>query len=458
MGKDNSWDDHKYVMRVKVKGGNGKNKWRYFYTMPEYKKYLGAKTNANAAKPKTPNVADKLKINTKKLSNLVSDGKKDFNKLLSKKSADKIGGKISSAISSGKKEVDKMYKSIDKAVDSKKDKNDTKPKTLSSLNSTSVKSGKQFSSTQAKKDSNSVGLLIPASLLVVAVDFVHDLFDKDDKNKDEKKPSPDTAPKSNVDKLKDPDERADYDERLEYQKNEPDFMKDVPDIPADEVYTKFEDQNEINEVFDPYDEATSTNCGNCSAAYELRRRGYDVEAQLNDENYNGQGDRVYDYFENAQQVAVNGDGSSFVMDEDFTRKAWNEGVSTLDKMRHKEDYEFLYGEGQKYTAEGIEKAILDNNPPGSRGFIDVFWEEGGGHSIVYEVDSKGKVTIRDSQTYDEYSVDELASRVNYVTVTRTDNLKLKKEILNTVKPNEKKEREYYMDEGWLIEYEKRRRG
>jgi hypothetical protein len=233
-------------------------------------------------------------------------------------------------------------------------------------------------------------------------------------------------------------------------------MKDVPDIPNDVVYTQMEDQSKINETYDPRNLETSTNCANCSAAYELRRRGYDVEAKLVEDDYNGRGDRVYDYFEGAEYIAVNGDGSSFVHNEEFVRSLWDDTLTDEDCLNNKQDAQF-YMQEQSYTPESIEKAILDNNPPGSRGFIDVEWKAGSAHSIVYEVDSQGKVIIRDSQTYDEYPVEELAREVNKVRIARTDNLELKEDILNAVEPNEEKERKYYMDEGWVEDYEKRKR-
>ena len=64
---------------------------------------------------------------------------------------------------------------------------------------------------------------------------------------------------------------------------------------------------------------------------------------------------------------------------------------------------------------------------------------------MYEVDKKGKVTIRDSQTYDEYSLDELAPYVKKVRITRTDNLQLKEGILDAVVTNKDDKRRYYVD-------------
>ena len=201
--------------------------------------------------------------------------------------------------------------------------------------------------------------------------------------------------------------------------------------------------SKVNEKYDPYNDDRSTNCANCSAAYELRRRGYDVEAKPNDETYNGKSARVHDYFENAEIIGVYGDGSTTTVNE----KSWLKRVTNLD-----DSYKF-YAKDQSYSSKSIEKAIKSNNPPGSRGFIDVEWKAGSAHSIVYEVNSKGKVVIRDSQTNDTYSLEELAPNVKKVRITRTDNLKLKKGILGAVTENVDKDRDYYVDKGQLHLYE-----
>lgn len=243
------------------------------------------------------------------------------------------------------------------------------------------------------------------------------------------------------------DEYKSYLSRLFYQKTEPKFMKKILKIPADKIFKTVEDMDKVNETYNPYDPKTSQNCANCSVAYELRRRGYDVEAKDNggDWDYNGAGYRFYDYFKNADVLCVNGDGSTFSQNEKFARKIWGSGINLVSALVYKKDLQYAILP-QNYTPQSIEKAIAKNNPPGSRGMIDVEWKAGGAHSIVYEVDSTGKVTIRDSQTYDEYTVDELASRVKKVRITRTDNLQLKEGILDAVVPNEDRERNYFVNE------------
>ena len=518
--KDDERKDHKYIARVKVKSSGGKkDKWRYFYTMPEYKAYLNGQKKTKETSSKKKSISDIVKglfvkkktdskpksETSKKLTNEPKAAKKTTIKEVKKNGS----SKLSDLISKGKKTAEKILKNVDKKVDKiatkaekivdkatmKVEKSTTKSvdkakknENAKTLNNALI-AGEKFVDKQSDKEAKSLTLLIPTSLVAKTLDVIgdvvesvsnkiEDLFDKDeDRDNDENNESPYNAydnvtefdendiPKSILKMLDNAkDECCDFLERLAYQENEPDFMKDIPEIDDDIAFTKFEDQEQINELYDPWDRGeTTTNCSNCSAAYELRRRGYDVEAVLREfdpsgdpvDDYNGRGDRIYDYFKDAELINVYGDGSTATSNESFMHKLWDDNLTVLEaELKYKDDYDFLTST-QKYSGDSIAKAITENNPPGSRGFIDVEWNDfngdgvsDGAHSIVYEVDTKGKVTIRDSQTWDEYDTDELASRVSKVRIARTDNLELKEEILNAVKPNEKneKKRKYYIDE------------
>lgn len=358
-------------------------------------------------------------------------------------------------LNKGKKAVDKLFGKAKSALDGLTNK--AKQLTSGETKSEKKTKAKDIPGKVSDKSINGVFFLIPRKTLKKAA---HWLADKFGFNKDESDGKISDKPKKDhkyVAKVKtangkyryfyDQNEYDAYLKRLEYQKDEPGFMKKIRDIAPDDIFTKEQNMDKVNEDFDPYNPATSENCTNCSAAYELRMRGYDVEAKDRDDKYNGRGDRVYDYFEDAEKLYVNGDGSTSKANEKFERKVWNgDSLSKLDYYKNKKAYEF-YTEPQSYSAKGLEKAITDNNPPGSRGFIDVTWNGGGGHSIVYEVDNSGKVTIRDSQTYDKYDTSELASKVSSVSITRTDNLQVKKDITNAVVENTDGKRDYYVDEG-----------
>lgn len=218
----------------------------------------------------------------------------------------------------------------------------------------------------------------------------------------------------------DQDEYDAYLRKKEYQKNSPSFMDEFKKTPMTETseealakinphvdwsYSQYkyysdmpQEQQKMLENSGKVTEKTvgdinayDMNCMNCTTAYELRRRGYDVEAGSWRES-----NTRYASLEN-----------------------WYEGVKikAVDKPKN------------------LIKAIKNDNPPGSRGNLMVQWNNGGGHSMAYEVDSKGKVHILDPQTNSVVDEDKLPDLISYANYARTDNLKLKKGVLDTVAPN-----------------------
>lgn len=193
----------------------------------------------------------------------------------------------------------------------------------------------------------------------------------------------------------DKDEYNAYLKRNEYQENEPDFMKNIPDMDPDEVYTEEEDMAEINEEYDPNDLAHSMNCMSCTTAYELRRRGYDVEAVADTDGESLE--NLYNWYKDPEIYSVN--------------------------------------EGYLQSGDQLENAIKTVSPNESRGNIMVAWDGGGGHSMAYEVDSDGEVTIRCCQTNTVIDSDDLVKYVTDAYFVRTDNLELQEGVLDYVKPN-----------------------
>lgn len=208
-----------------------------------------------------------------------------------------------------------------------------------------------------------------------------------------------------------------YLKRMKYQTNEPDFMKKVPKISESKDYTAEEDMAEINEKYSPYDDANSLNCANCTTAYELRCRGYDVEAAPYEGEFsyldNGTVYRYSKYYKDAHTITLNSEGGE------------HESILNGTKLQKEFDYD----------ANTVEQAIIKHSGKNTRGDISVSWKSGSAHSMVYEVDSKGSVVIRDCQTNDVYSVANIVDLVNNIRITRTDNLELKKGILDAVEDN-----------------------
>lgn len=212
----------------------------------------------------------------------------------------------------------------------------------------------------------------------------------------------------------DQDEYDRYLSRKEYQKNEPDFMKKVRKIADGDSCLATEDMAEINEEYSPYDKDRSYNCRYCSMAYELRCRGYDVQAadKGSDISYlfRSNLDRLY---KNPKEITIDESGKEYT------------SILNETKLHKKFDYD----------ADTVKRAINKHSGNNTRGEIAVSWKSGGAHSMIYEVDSKGKITIRDCQTNSVHRVEELVGIVNKITITRTDNLELKEGILKCVEDN-----------------------
>lgn len=142
----------------------------------------------------------------------------------------------------------------------------------------------------------------------------------------------------------------------------------------------------------------SNNCAYCTLAYDMRQRGYDVEASA-----------VGKLISNTPEVI----------------ESWYEG-----------------GKISMVSPDTIEKKILETNEEGARGQFIVYWEGGGGHSLTYEVEN-GTVYIRDCQINKMYKLSEYPcypyiAQSGYM---RTDNLELTENALVGVKNKKKDKKE-----------------
>ena len=140
------------------------------------------------------------------------------------------------------------------------------------------------------------------------------------------------------------------------------------------------------------------NCAYCTLAYDMRQRGYNVEASS-----------VSQDTANTEEVI----------------ESWYKGG------------EFTHASST--NPKDIEKEILENNPEGSRGQFCCFWSGGGGHSLVYEVKG-GEVWIRDCQVgrkmkLKNYNMSQYFTKNRHYRpmFMRTDNLELTDRSLVGVK-------------------------
>ena len=127
-----------------------------------------------------------------------------------------------------------------------------------------------------------------------------------------------------------------------------------------------------------YDPGVTMNCMNCTAAYELRRRGYDVVAkkaiQGHDVEY------IQKCFPGAELKPLHGYNSKKGSETSYLRAALGQN---------------------KELASAVEKKLLKEGN-GARGSLLMRYGKRSGHSVNYEV-TDGKLILRDCQTGTKYS-------------------------------------------------------
>lgn len=169
--------------------------------------------------------------------------------------------------------------------------------------------------------------------------------------------------------------------------------------------TPEEDMKHINPQFKNFDTNTKNNCMLCTTAYELRRRGYDVQAGTTTKGY--QNKEVIEWFPKAKLESAY-------------------SVNRTDKKQlSKEATKVGFGIGGKEKYRKLSEALLKHGD-GARGNLMVSWNyTGGGHSVVWE-NQNGRVILRDCQSGKKYTsegqISKLLSKTFDATYVRTDNV------------------------------------
>ena len=157
------------------------------------------------------------------------------------------------------------------------------------------------------------------------------------------------------------------------------------------------DAKAVNPDFDVENPNTSRNCGYCSMAYDLRRRGYDVMA---------------------------GHGSSGMARQDV--RAIYSGA--IRKPRYGDYAEAISKASGGMSVSDAQKVLNSfSKEKGTRGIVFVSWSRArGGHAMCYEVLPNGTVAIVDPQVGAVYTGREavrLLRSISSMETYRTDNIK-----------------------------------
>lgn len=379
----------KYIKKKKING-----KWRYYYDTSQLDKfnYGDKETSVKRYTKEYTNEADLVKTTkTYKKSKSLFDKKTTTKEYAGRKSS-----------------LGREYTVFDKKVEYKQGK-------LSRLQAKAEKW--VFNTFIKQKNKKKVS---DKKLIDKGKKFVGDLLSKTVKQADKPK---------YIAKVKTPNGRTRYfysqeeynayNNRLKYQKNEPDFLKHLKKIDKNKIMSADEDMEASNPNYKSGKRDYTENCYKCVMTYELRRRGYDVEANKANPEEQSVSD-IKTMFKNAKTYKVTDDGK--VVDV-------NKKLSISDKVKRA----FKKEKSSDPDASTIAEAMTKHSPKNSRGILTVRWNRGGAHAMAYEVNNKGKVIVRDPQTNDIYDLEAVASRGYDITFTRLDNLEMKKRVLKNVK-------------------------
>ncbi len=208
----------------------------------------------------------------------------------------------------------------------------------------------------------------------------------------------------------------------ECKKYAKEYLNKIPKLENHDIDVSYKEANNVgykeskskpygSKEFDWY----TSNCQRCIIAYEMRRRGYNVEAN----KYLGNKDPIYNHTLSLQRAFL-----------DF------------DSMINEHTYEHQPN-GEKYSSRGalihaMEKDMLKEGE-GARFVLSWDWKNARyGHTVNAEV-SNGQVIIYDAQNGESHTIKDLIDRKDLrattLTMCRTDNLTLSNRLEELIKWN-----------------------
>ena len=161
-----------------------------------------------------------------------------------------------------------------------------------------------------------------------------------------------------------------------------------------------EDMEAVNPIYHTNNKSHyNENCGACTIAYDLRRRGYDVAA-VDEDTYRKSGGTLNDLVDCYDDAKL--------IDMSYIARKYN--ISEKSSTGHP----------TKELVSCMEKEMLSEGD-GARGNFLTVWSLGGGHSISWEVEN-GEIVYRDCQTNEKVELDKWLGMSDEFYYFRTDNL------------------------------------
>lgn len=218
--------------------------------------------------------------------------------------------------------------------------------------------------------------------------------------------------------------------RTELEENNP-----CPELPLKSKPTTCdEDMALVNPDYDKSDPLTSQNCAYCTMAYDMRRRGYDIESK-----YDSNGLSTYQVLRNydwtaarkqfKQETGIDADLTDFP--DALIHTVYIESNSKERELDTHSRFDDAPTHDRKEAVTRLERE-LSNYGEGSRGMIAMSWKFGGAHAIAWEVQN-GKVVYRDCQVNKKIDISTYMSRSDEMQYVRLDNLSLDTRMQENVK-------------------------
>lgn len=253
---------------------------------------------------------------------------------------------------------------------------------------------------------------IQGNLLDKGKSILKDLSDAVDKKREEleaerqKKREEEARKQAEEERKKQEEEAQNKSDEADRQSVMNEIFNTLYDKKSDPDETSDEDREEVNPSYSLGLYEYTNNCAYCTATWDMRRRGYDVEANPVSEITINTTEEICSWYDPAPSL-VSSDKYADTIERD------EEGY--INNLRQVE--------------KDITKDILAQGD-GARGTFLLSWVGGSGHSVGYEVRGN-KVVLVDSQTNQTIKMSEYLQYAESFEYFRMDNLTPNRKITKT---------------------------
>ena len=425
--------NHKYYNRLLLGAKNGKNLYRYFYDKAAWDAYNNGKKEAKKVVNQTSKSVSNLIANSPAKS-LVESGKNLFNNLFKTREE-----KEAEAKATHEAEVRVTDKAVTKEEEKRHDPHQRSKEDKLRRAEEYKESKQKKDEYKAWKENAEKEREKNAAALTKREEAIEEARQKRLNNTIETDPKGERKYKY-LARIKNPNGKGylyfyseeKYRKWLKTNGGDEEELAKTFGLKKNEM-TEEEDMAEVNE------KVNRNTCWSCSLSYELRRRGYDVEAI--DTN---QGEYEHVYLKAFKEFE---DGSYYLKKKREAKDIACEATKEFNIQGDKDTASKIFADenNRAKMAENYIKAMERSYPEGSRGMFTIYWYGGSAHAVNWEI-KNGKLMIRECQkNYTATGKDAVkylqrcGGEYNYAlndyglacSAYRTDNLTINEDIIKT---------------------------